>query len=168
MKKFSILTATISLLLIHGAFADPTQMPADAVQATATQHQHTVVTSHPVDAVNVADDGDGNSTSPLMDPDLTTEDESVIINDHLKAVPRMDHDEDAEYHYTMDMTYPQITGDNISQEAEQFNQIISKMVKEQVDQFKNSVKLDAVHMNTLPAELRKNTFKIDYDIDVIK
>jgi hypothetical protein len=158
MKKLSVLAA-VSLLLIQSAFAEPSQI-------TTT---NAIAETVPVEAVNIADGEEINNTSPVTDMDPLTDNESVIINDHLKAVPKTDHDEEtAEYHYTIDVTYPQIAGDSLSPEAQQFNQIISNMINEQVNQFKNSVKLDVVHMNTLPEEIRKNTFKVDYDIDVIK
>jgi hypothetical protein len=159
MTKFSLFVATIVLLFPCAfAIAEPSQI------ATT----HSTVETVPYDTVNIPNDEDINNTSPLTDIDPMTDDESLIINDHLKAVPKTDHDENAEYHYTIDVTYPQIMGDSLSQEAQQFNQVITSMVNDQVNQFKNIVKLDAVHMNTLPEELRNNTFKIDYDIDVIK
>jgi hypothetical protein len=159
MKKISILAA-ITLLLTHTTFAAPNEM-------TATNPENMVAETAPVDAINLPDVEDVD-TSPVTDIDPITENESLAIDNHLKAVPKTDHDENSELHYTIDVTYPQIAGDNLSPAAQQFNQTISNMINEQVNQFKNSVKLDAVHMNTLPEEVRKNSFKIDYDIDVIK
>lgn len=159
MKKLSLLAA-LTLLITHFAFAESSQ-------ATALNSDDNTTQSVPVEAINVPDVEDVN-TSPMTDIDSTTESESILIDGRYKAVPKTDHDENTEYHYTIDVTYPQITGNNLSPAAQQFNQTISKMVAEQVDQFKNNVKLDAAHMKTLPEEVRNNSFKIDYDIDVIK
>lgn len=111
---------------------------------------------------------DMNNTSPITDLDPLVDDETLMINDQLKVIPKTDHDEDATLHYTIDATYPQIAGNNLSPEAQQFNQTITHMISEQINQFKNNIKLDAVHMNTLANNLQRNTFSIDYDIDIIK
>jgi hypothetical protein len=153
MKKISLFAVT-SLLLATVAFAEPSETTTNS-------------TNNIVEAVDVTD-FDNINTSPVTEIDSTTENESVLIDNHLKAVPKTDHDENAEYRYTIDVTYPQIAGDNLSEAAQQFNQTMTKMVDEEINKFKNNVKLDAAHMNTLPEEVRKNYFKIDYDIDVIK
>jgi hypothetical protein len=153
MKKLSLVTI-ILFVLSHYAFAEPSA-PTSTVQSV------------PVEAINVPDVED-TDTSPVTDMDPLTEDESVFVDTHLKAVPKTDHDENAEYHYTIDVTYPQIAGGTLSPTTQQFNQIIHQMIQKEIDQFKNSVKMDLIHMNTLPEEARKNTFNIDYDIDVIK
>lgn len=96
-----------------------------------------------------------------------TEDETVYINAHLKVVPKKKFESNHSMHYSIDAIYPQITGLTMSDAERAFNARIMTMINEEMQQFKNSVKLDMPHMQTLPKEVRNNNFKIDYDIDVI-
>ncbi|MBV8801955.1 MAG: DUF3298 domain-containing protein [Gammaproteobacteria bacterium] len=158
MKKLIIFVAT-TFLSVNYTFAGPVQTPINLPNAT--------VQSEPVDAVNIPDTEDAD-TNPVTNMDSFSDDESIFINTQLKAVPKTDHDENDELHYTIDATYPQIVGESLTPKELTFNKTVSNMVNKEINQFKNSVKMDAVHMNTLPEELRQNNFKLDYDIDVIK
>jgi len=93
--------------------------------------------------------------------------EAIFINSDLKIIPVTQHSDDLQLHYSMDVTYPQISGDPLSAAAQQFNQQILDKVNAQVTQFKTSVAKDAEHMKTLPEEVQRNTFKLDYDLDVV-
>lgn len=96
------------------------------------------------------------------------EHEVVDVTSRLKLLPKKQHEEDKSAPYTIDAAYPQIVGGNLSGAAEQFNKATRAMVEKEVQQFKNYVKADRVHMQTLPEEIRQNSLKIDYDVDVIK
>jgi hypothetical protein len=93
--------------------------------------------------------------------------EAVTINNHLKVISKSQNEEDSQLHYTINATYPQITGNPLSQAANSFNQQISNIVNSEIQQFKHSVKRDLPHMQTLPEAVRNNSFSIDYDVDVI-
>lgn len=84
----------------------------------------------------------------------TSQDET---DDHLKA--------------TIKISYPQITGEHLSANATQFNQVMQQTVMAEVQQFKKYVTADLPHMKILMAEAPQadlhNEFQIDYDIDVI-
>jgi hypothetical protein len=107
-----------------------------------------------------------NST-PTVTPSTDTENEAVIIDSHLKVISKTENEENQLLNYTLDATYPQITGAPLSATAQIFNQKINKIVTTEVAQFKNSVQRDLPHMQTLPQDVRHNTLKIDYDVDVI-
>lgn len=94
--------------------------------------------------------------------------QAVAITSELKAIPKNLHEDDATLRYTIDADYPEITGENFSSNAEQFNKLVAATVQQEVDQFKKYVKVDAIHMKTLPESAQHNSFKMDYDIDVIK
>ena len=96
-----------------------------------------------------------------------TEDEAVIINDHLKVISKTKTEDNQALNYTLNATYPQIVGTPLSAAAQNFNQQIIKMVDVEVEQFKNNVKSDLPHMQTLPESVRHNSLSIDYDVDVI-
>jgi hypothetical protein len=95
------------------------------------------------------------------------ESEAIIINSHLKVISKTQHEENQSLYYTMDATYPQITGKHLSDAAQQFNQQVNKKVNDEIQQFKDSVKRDTLHRETLPESVRYNNLKIDYDIDII-
>src|SRR5437899_152995 len=70
--------------------------------------------------------------------------------------------------YNIDYTYPQITGESLSASALEFNRLVTDMVNTSVQQFKNYVKADMLHMQTLPDSVKHNTFTMNYVVDVIK
>lgn len=97
-----------------------------------------------------------------------TEQDAVSIDSNLKLVPKSEHEENAQLHYTIDVIYPQIQGQDISANAQRFNKIVDDIAHQEVSQFKKYVTADAAHMQTLPEEVRKNTFNMDYAIDVVQ
>lgn len=100
-------------------------------------------------------------------PPKNSEDEAVIVDNHLKIISKTQNEQIQSLHYTLDATYPQIVGEPLSIAAKNFNQQIINMVNAEIEHFKNSVQRDLPHMQTLPEEVRNNTLTIDYDVDVI-
>lgn len=94
--------------------------------------------------------------------------EAVSIDKNSQIVETSKHEEDAQLPYSIDYSYPQITGDNLSASAQKFNQLVQDRVNKSVQQFKNYVKADMPHMQTLPDSLKHNTFQLDYTVDVLK
>jgi hypothetical protein len=109
---------------------------------------------------------DPEATVPSQPP--SDENEPVYISNQLKLVPHSQHEESAEKHYVLDVTFPQIEGDNLSDIAIKFNRMMSDEAKEEADLFKRYVTEDTIHMQTLPAEQRNNTLNVDYDTNVVK
>ncbi len=101
-------------------------------------------------------------------PSSAAEYEAVYLNSISKIVPKTKHEKNRSMYYTADATYPQITGKNNNEAEQAFNKRVNTIISEEMQQFTNSVQLDMPHMKTLPKEVRNNTFKIDYDIDVIR
>ncbi len=101
------------------------------------------------------------------EPSASTEDEAVIVNNHLKIVSKSKNEENPLLNYTIEATYPQMIGAPLSNAAKNFNQEINTLVTSEIEQFKNNVKRDLPHMKTLPEEVKHNTLHIDYDVDVI-
>jgi len=95
------------------------------------------------------------------------EDEAVYLNKADKIVPKKMHEEDPVLRYTIDVTYPQISGKNLPEGSLAFNQRVMEIVNQDTDNFKKRVKRDIIHMQTLPEDIQKNYLKLDYDIDVI-
>ena len=93
-------------------------------------------------------------------------DQTVDISNDLKVVATQKHEENADLYYQIDVNYPQLTG-KLSPAAQNFNQTVANMIAQSVQQFKNYVKLDQMHMQTLPEAERQNSLQIDYDLDVI-
>lgn len=93
---------------------------------------------------------------------------SVAIDDTMDIDATTKHEEDSQLPYQIDYSYPQITGDNLSPAALKFNQLVLDAVNKNVLQFKNYVKADMLHMQTLPDSLKHNSLRIDYKIDVLK
>lgn len=98
---------------------------------------------------------------------LSSEYEAVAINSDFRLVPKTEVERDSSLKYSVKAIYPQINGNNLSKEAQQFNGLVMNIVNNEVKQFKNGVKLDVPHLKNLPEEVKNNTFKMDYDIDVI-
>ncbi|MHB1949686.1 MAG: RsiV family protein [Gammaproteobacteria bacterium] len=94
--------------------------------------------------------------------------EAILISDDWKIVPKVDKEESSESSYTIKATYPQIEGENLSIQAQEFNKLISNLANQEVQQFKKYVAADMPHMQTLPAEIRNNSLQTEYDIDVVK
>lgn len=93
--------------------------------------------------------------------------ESVDVSAEYHLIPQAEQAEDSLYYSAFDIHYPQITGKKLSVAMEHFNALSKQIVKEKLQQFKNSLKRDLPHMKTLPESVRHNNFHIDYDIDVI-
>jgi hypothetical protein len=99
---------------------------------------------------------------------VTSDDEAVSLSQNMKITSKKDHQMNAKLSYSIDISYPQIQGETLTDGANDFNKAIEKMVTEEVNQFKKNIALDRVHMQTLPVDMRKNSLKVDYDIDIIK
>jgi hypothetical protein len=97
-----------------------------------------------------------------------SEDQSITLSKNMTVSSMSKHHVDAALSYQIDVNYPQIKGKDLSVASKHFNQEVEKMVNDEVTHFKKLVALDAPHMKTLPENIRKNSLKIDYDIDVIK
>lgn len=91
----------------------------------------------------------------------------VSLGDSMQLVATTKHEEDAGLPYQIDTVYPQIEGDDLSASAQQFNHLVEERVNESVQHFKNYVKADMPHMQTLPDSLKHNSFKMDYTVDVL-
>ena len=149
MKKLSLFATT--LLIANYSFADPSLAEKNLASAIAD--------SNP-DVVELSEANQAALSN-------FSEYEAVYISKSQKVVPEKKHEEDQALHYTIDITYPQIQGKNLTQAEKDFNQRIVTLVDNESKQFKNSVKLDIPHMKTLPDEALNNNLKIDYDLDVI-
>lgn len=96
------------------------------------------------------------------------EKESVYITDQIKLAPHIIHEENPEKYYVINVVYPQIEGDNLSENAVKFNKMIDDVATEQANQFKKYVTEDSIHIKTLPESVRHNTLDVDYDTNVVK
>lgn len=94
--------------------------------------------------------------------------EQLEISPELALIPKAHHESSNDLFYTIDVEYPQISGENLSANTQLFNQTINKLVAETVEQFKAYVKKDLSHIQTLPDMVRQNNLHVDYDVDVIK
>jgi len=93
--------------------------------------------------------------------------EVVHISKLQKVVPKKRHEENQELHYIIDVAYPQIEGKNLSAADKEFNQRMAKMINNETEQFKRSVKQNVPNMKNLPEEIRNNNLNVDYDMDVL-
>ena len=93
--------------------------------------------------------------------------ESVYISKNLKIIPKKKNSKSIRMHYAINTIYPKIAGGKLNEAEKNFNTRAKAIVDEEMNSFINSVKLDLPHLRTLPKEIRHNTFKIDYDIDVV-
>jgi hypothetical protein len=104
---------------------------------------------------------------------MTSEEEesSINIGHGMNLKTAVQTEENNELNATINISYPQITGQNLSENAKHFNQTMQDMVAREAQQFKNYVKADLPHMKTLlsenPQSNLRNDFQVDYDIDVI-
>lgn len=158
MKKLTLLLLT-TLFLTHYCFAESAVSGA-AVPATDANNGFDIdIHSTPSGA---------NSVSVHPDEAKQTPTQPVSIDQNKKIVTVQKHEEDTQLPYTMDYSYPQITGDNLPQTAQKFNQLVLESVNKSVQQFKNYVKADMPHMQTLPDSLKHNSFRMDYTVNVLK
>jgi hypothetical protein len=96
-----------------------------------------------------------------------SENEAVVINSQLKVISKTQDEKNTQLYYTINTTYPQITGRPLSNSAQNFNQKIHKIINTEIEHFKDSINHDAAYIKTLPESVRNNSFTIDYDVDVI-
>lgn len=108
------------------------------------------------------------NNSSVVDQMQNEESNSVSVTKNLSLISKNSHEENPTQYTTIDVSYPQLQGENLSANAQQFNQLISDIVNQQVTQFKKYVAADMVHMTTLPEDVRKNTFNISYDANIVK
>lgn len=135
----------ISLLASISCFAEPQDVPAakeKPVVAETEVNQPELAAPEPNDA--------------------------VFVSSQFKLVTKTQHDENEEQHLVIDANYPEISGDNLTPAAELFNKLINNMVSQEMSRFKKYVSSDMPHMRNLPEDLKHNSLKIDYDVDVIK
>lgn len=104
---------------------------------------------------------------PVQEPAQAHDNESVDVTNNFKVIPQTRHDQDAATYSTYDINYPQISGSNPTAAVTNFNKAVNEIVNEELTKFKKLVKIDLPHVNTLPEADRKNTYHMDYDIDVI-
>ncbi|MEO8400543.1 MAG: DUF3298 domain-containing protein [Gammaproteobacteria bacterium] len=141
MKKLASILITTAFFA-NVSIADTTETSATAPVATATGEGLAVIDSK--------------------------ENESIQVNQYFKISPETRHEEDQQFSYTIDTKIPQIYADNLTAPAQEFNRLINESVKQSIQQFKNYVKADMPHMQTLPDAIKHNSLRIDYDIDVVK
>src|SRR5580704_10483648 len=154
MKKLTLFTA--SLLCSHLAFATIAQ-PSEQTKLTGDTLVSALVDPN-------AETTEFSATHGAT-PSNAAEYEAVYLNNVSKIIPKSKHEKDRSMYYSVDATYPQITGNSYKEAESAFNKQVNAIINEEMQQFKNSVQLDMPHMKTLPKEVRNNTFKIDYDID---
>lgn len=99
---------------------------------------------------------------------LASDEFNIEISPTMQIVSNTKHDEDTTLGCTIESKFPQIQGTSLSLGAKEFNTLVEKTVNEEINQFKKSVALDAPHMKTLPENIRQNTLKVDYDVDIIQ
>lgn len=152
MKKMMSLFVT-SFILSSVVCAEPAAVVTDAV-ASGTQSAGNV-NNVPLDQ---------NGEVKLIDSD----EQAVSISPNMKVTSKKAHQSDDNLKINIEENYPQIQGKELTENAKQFNQAIEQVVNDEIMEFKKNVALDAPHMKTLPEEMRKNSFKVDYDIDLVK
>jgi hypothetical protein len=154
MKKFTALFLSAALLTSNSfaetTVTDTSQLPASDVNGV-------------FDIKSTA-----SGTTSVSVPPVVTEPASVVINNKMELVAKTKQEEDEKLPYTMTYGYPQITGENLSTSAQKFNRLVEERVNASVQQFKNYVKADMPHMQTLPDSLKHNSFQMTYTVDVLK
>lgn len=140
MKK-ALLFLLGSFIFSTMAFAEPEVMDATPVGITA-------------DNSNVTNSVDQSETS-------------ISLSNQMKVVSKNAHQESPQLKYSADVKYPQIQG-KLSKGAVAFNEHIQKVISDAMADFKTTASLDQVNMKNVPEDLRKDTFNMDYDLDVVK
>lgn len=93
--------------------------------------------------------------------------QAIYITKDLKIVPKKNLEENKDQHITIEVIYPQIEGKDLNAHALEFNKLVSDRIQQEIQQFKDSVHAEMPNLETLPEELRKNNFRIDFDIDLV-
>ncbi len=143
MKKLAIIFITTAFFA-HSSFAETT--------GTAAANEF-----------DIASGASGTASVSAQAPQ-----QSTPIDKNMAIVTITKHEEDAKLAYAIDVNYPQITGENLSPAAQKFNQLVTDKVNQNIQQFKNYVKADMPHMQTLPDSVKHNHFRMDYHVDILK
>jgi hypothetical protein len=157
VKKLLLLLS--SLIFATGVFAE--EAPISDVNATPEAQSTTI--SAPNDA-SPAPENNTDATKPVAEDETPAK----TITQDMKAFSKTEVEENPDLHMKIKVVYPQIQGENLTPAAEQFNKLVSDKVHFEVDQFKKYVAEDAIHMKSLPPEAIKNTFDMNYNLDVVK
>ena len=170
-------------LLTNISFAAPTQPISGTEEEDTIPSVHIPTTSSEVTSISPSGVVTVTPTTPppsqaqatvtvAPSVDAPTEDakerEAIHIDQDFKIIPAMQHEANKQLSYIIDVEFPQISGKTLTAHAKEFNRLMGNMVKESMQQFKNYVKADVPHMQTLPESIRHNKLHIDYDIDLIK
>ncbi len=114
-----------------------------------------------------AEEGNLSDAAATPLPEKKAE-ETIKLTNNYEIVSVQNHEEDKQLPFTIDVNYPQISGENLSANAQEFNRLVKEQVQQSAQLFKNYVKADMPHMKTLPDSVKQNSFHLDYDVDVIK
>ncbi len=155
MNKLAIFVLATLFLMPYG-FAETSGTEAPLTNANTGFDIDINSTSSGTASINVHLDEAKHASTP------------TVIDKNREITTVTKQEKDATLPYTIDYSYPQISGENLSASARQFNQLVLDMVNNSVQQFKNYVKADMPHMQTLPDSLKHNSFRLDYRIDVLK
>lgn len=108
------------------------------------------------------------SADKLARNEAARENQPLYLTSELSVAPKAEQEESKLQKYFIEITYPQLQGENLSPNAMLFNKAIMDLAYQETERFKKYVAADAPHMKTLPEEIQKNSFNLDYDIDVIQ
>lgn len=107
------------------------------------------------------------TTEPAIS-DTDTAETPIQLSKTMQIVSKVEKFADPKLSYTVKLKYPLIQGSQLSVGAKAFNVAMAKAIKDQMLQFKTTAVLDQVNMKNLPEELRKDSFSLDYDVDIVK
>ncbi len=182
----------LTLFMIVGVFFSASIWAEDKAGSWAIAQSAPVAAKAPVEdaAPVLADNSSVSSTKvvseaaaapvvPVVEPAAEAADASnnnlplaneraIEITSNMKVESQTKQQQDETMHYKIEVSYPQIKGENLSASAKQFNRVIDSMVNEEMNHFKKLVTMDMPHMKTLPQDIQRNSLKVDYDLDVVK
>lgn len=96
-----------------------------------------------------------------------TKHNNIQISPNLKLISKTRKEENKNLHLTADIKYPALSG-KLETSAQQFNQKIEDILKNQMSDFKKQVADNLPDTTNLPKEMNTNGLYIDYTANVIK
>src|SRR5207245_1679562 len=81
---------------------------------------------------------------------------------HSNIIPVVKQENNTTLKYTMNIRYPQIEGNNLNKFAKQFNQQVSQLVTQQINDFKKNISNQSVVPNM--SLNTKNNFNMNYQL----
>jgi hypothetical protein len=92
----------------------------------------------------------------------------IVMGKGLALVFESKNEESLEYNYKIELKYPQLSGEALSEPAQNFNEKMKQFTNLEVTEFESKVNDNLEAVKKLPENLQKNTFNLNFNASIFK